>query len=204
MKHVFYLVNVKNKTKIPPLLTTYVNNRIYNNPQCCCIRLGMVQALQITSMDSCTSKKQSKPILPQCNPTNIVSLDCEMVGCGAKGKTSALARCSIVDYLGNIIYDSYIKPMKPVTDYRTKWSGIKRIHLSNATPFPEARKLIKRHLSGKYIVGHDLKNDFHAIKFSTHPLLIKDTSTCLALRHLAGLPEKQKPSLRKLTGRYLN
>ena len=159
-----------------------------------------MQVLEIASMESNASKTHSKPILPQCIPPNIVSLDCEMVGCGIKGKHSALARCSIVDYTGNIIYDSFVKPLKPVTDYRTKWSGIKRTDLSNATPFADARKVIKRHLSGKYIVGHDLKNDFHAIKFTTHPLLVKDTSKCLALRHLAGLPEKQKPSLRKLTG----
>ena len=141
-----------------------------------------------------------KPVLPPCIRPNIVSLDCEMVGCGPKGRISALARCSIVDYQGKIIYDCFIKPIAPITDFRTKWSGIKRKDMVNATPFTEARKLIKKHLHGKYIIGHDLRNDFDAIKMSPHPLLIKDTSKCLALRHLAGLPEQNKPSLKTLTG----
>ena len=162
----------------------------------------MVQSVGSASSDATGSTRATKPILPPCTPDHIVSLDCEMVGCGSKGRISALGRCSIVNYYGEIIYDSYVKPILPVTDYRTKWSGIKRKHLSNAVPFSEAKKLIKHHLSGKYIVGHDLKNDFSALKFTPHPLLIKDTSKCLALRHIAGLPEQQKPSLRTLTGLF--
>jgi DNA polymerase III epsilon subunit-like protein len=160
----------------------------------------MVQSVGEVSNKIAESFKNSKPLLPPCTPDHIVALDCEMVGCGSKGRISALGRCSIVNYHGEIIYDSFVKPILPVTDYRTKWSGIKRKHLSTAVPFSEAKKLIKRHLSGKYIVGHDLKNDFSALKFSPHPLLVKDTSKCLALRHIAGLPEQQKPSLRNLTG----
>ena len=159
----------------------------------------MVQSVGEASNGGKEITTTSKPILPPCKPDNIVSLDCEMVGCGSKGRISALGRCSIVNYCGEIVYDSYVKPVLPVTDYRTKWSGIRRKHLSNAMPFSEARKLIKRHLSGKYIIGHDLKNDFSALKFTPHPLLVKDTSKCIALRHTAGLPDHQKPSLRTLT-----
>jgi len=137
---------------------------------------------------------------PLANPTNLVSLDCEMVGCGAKGRISVLARCSIVDYEGEVVYDSYIKPMMPVTDYRYKYSGIRKKHLVNAPTFAESRVIIKRHLRGKYIVGHDLRNDFTALKIKVDPALVKDTSSCVALRYLAGLPSNKTPSLRKLTG----
>lgn len=145
-------------------------------------------------------KKVSKPVLPPCIPDNIVSLDCEMVGCSEKGRISALGRCSIVNYNGEILYDSYVKPILPVTDHRTKWSGIKRKHLSNATPFSEAIKQIKKILSGKYIIGHDLQNDFSVLNFKPHGCLVLDTAKCHALRHLAGLPVAQRPSLKKLTG----
>lgn len=72
-------------------------------------------------------------------PTNVVAIDCEMVGTGLGGRTSELARCSLVDYHGNVLYDKYICPCQPVTDYRTRWSGIQRHHFQNALPFPEAR-----------------------------------------------------------------
>lgn len=123
-----------------------------------------------------------------------------MVGCGAKGRISVLARCSLVDYHGEVLYDSYIKPMMAVTDYRFKYSGIKRKHLLNAPSFAEARTLIKKHLRGKYIIGHDLRNDFAALKIKVDPTLVRDTSGCVALRYLAGLPSNKKPSLRNLTG----
>jgi hypothetical protein len=36
-----------------------------------------------------------------------------------------LARCSIVNYLGEAVYDKYVKPVETVTDYRTHVSGIR-------------------------------------------------------------------------------
>ena len=58
-----------------------------------------------------------------------VSLDCEMVGTGPAGDFSMLARCSIVNHHGNVLYDSYVAPMDKITDYRTKFSGITAQHL---------------------------------------------------------------------------
>ena len=152
---------------------------------------------------SSEDKIKKKLNLPPRISCNVVAVDCEMVGCGVKGRVSVVARCSIVDYNGNIIYDSYIKPHLPIKDYRTQWSGIKPHHLSNAPTYLEARPLIKKHLSGKYVVGHDLKNDFQVLKVRPHPLLVMDTSQCVALRYLAGFPPKRKPSLRLLAGIFL-
>lgn len=55
-----------------------------------------------------------------------VALDCEMVGLGENGKTSALARCAIVDYDGAVVYDEFVRPPGYVTDFRTKYSGIRK------------------------------------------------------------------------------
>lgn len=85
---------------------------------------------------------RSSPSFSSC-PTAVVALDCEMVGTGPGGRCSELARCSILDYHGNVLYDKYVRPCQPVTDYRTRWSGIRRHHLHNATPFIQAREEVR-------------------------------------------------------------
>ncbi|CAI5662036.1 unnamed protein product [Oreochromis niloticus] len=80
-----------------------------------------------------------KPItMSSGNPSKYVAIDCEMVGTGPK-RLSELARCSIVSYEGDVIYDQFIQPSAQVTDYRTRWSGIRRRDLVNAMPFAQAR-----------------------------------------------------------------
>lgn len=59
-----------------------------------------------------------------CSAGRCVSLDCEMVGTGRTGDFSMLARCSVVNHHGNVLYDSFVAPMDKITDYRTKFSGI--------------------------------------------------------------------------------
>lgn len=85
---------------------------------------------------------RSSPCLSSCT-TTVVALDCEMVGTGPGGRCSELARCSILDYHGNVLYDKYVRPRQPVTDYRTRWSGIRSHHLHNATPFTQAREEVR-------------------------------------------------------------
>ena len=52
-------------------------------------------------------------------------MDCEMVGTGYEGKDSILARVSIVNQFGQCVYDKYVQPVDKVTDYRTRYSGIR-------------------------------------------------------------------------------
>ena len=132
--------------------------------------------------------------------TKIVALDCEMVGVGDK-KLSALARCTIVGYNGDVLYDSYINPGRRVTDYRTRWSGIKPWHLKSAVPLEVACSDIKKILNSKIVVGHDLSNDFHVLGFSHPPCNRRDTAKYKNIRRLAGLT--CQPSLRVLTHRLL-
>ncbi len=58
-----------------------------------------------------------------------IALDCEMVGGGEKGRISMLARCSIVNHRGDVLLDTYVAPVAKVTDYRTRWSGIRARNL---------------------------------------------------------------------------
>uniref|UniRef100_A0A3B4AH06 Uncharacterized protein n=1 Tax=Periophthalmus magnuspinnatus TaxID=409849 RepID=A0A3B4AH06_9GOBI len=73
-----------------------------------------------------------------------LAIDCKMVGAGYKGHISLLARCSIVSYDGDVVYDKFICPMLPITDYRTQWSGIRKSHLHGAMPYNQARKEVRR------------------------------------------------------------
>ncbi|XP_029010507.1 apoptosis-enhancing nuclease [Betta splendens] len=139
-----------------------------------------------------------------CCPSSVVALDCEMVGTGPSGRCSELARCSIVDYHGNVLFDEYVRPCQPVTDYRTRWSGIQRHHLLNAMPFTEARDGVLRILQDKVVVGHSIDSDFRVLDIS-HPChMVRDTSTTWILRQLAGFQRKRCLSLKVLAHKLLN
>jgi len=141
------------------------------------------------------------PTISPC-AENLVALDCEMVGVGAS-KRNALARCSIVDYHGNVIYDQHIKPNEPITDYRTKWSGILPSHMRHAIPFKVARRQILAVLATKIVVGHSLHFDFKILKYRRSPREVRDTAKCILLRTKASFPANQTPSLKKLSSRVL-
>uniref|UniRef100_A0A8D2HXP8 Exonuclease domain-containing protein n=1 Tax=Urocitellus parryii TaxID=9999 RepID=A0A8D2HXP8_UROPR len=68
-------------------------------------------------------------------PGKMVAIDCEMVGTGPKGPVSSLARCSIANYDGDVLYNEYILPPCHIVNYQTKWSGICKKHMVNATSF---------------------------------------------------------------------
>lgn len=138
------------------------------------------------------------------NPHKYLAIDCEMVGTGPKGKNSELARCSIVNYDGDIVYDKFIKPLNQVTDLRTRWSGIRWQDLRNATPFFEAKKEILKILSGKVVIGHAIHNDLKALKYAHPAGLTRDTSRIPLLNKKAGLPETDVASLKRLTKALFN
>uniref|UniRef100_A0A4W4H7K6 Exonuclease domain-containing protein n=1 Tax=Electrophorus electricus TaxID=8005 RepID=A0A4W4H7K6_ELEEL len=132
------------------------------------------------------------------NPSMLVAVDCEMVGTGPGGKYSELARCSLINYYGTVIYDKYILPRLPVTDYRTRWSGITKKHLKGALSFEEARNEILHILKGKVIIGHALHNDFRAMGITVPRHMVRDTSCMKLLRQMCGSSEKEM-SLKRLS-----
>ncbi|MBN3308913.1 AEN nuclease, partial [Amia calva] len=157
-----------------------------------------------SSEASPTASGRSSPCASPCfGPSKLVALDCEMVGTGPKGRCSEVARCSIVGYYGDVLYDKYIQPLQPVTNYRTRWSGIRRHHLLHAIPFKEAQREILKMLKGKIVVGHALHNDFWTLSYFHPRHMTRDTSHQPLLRQRASLPTKDNVSLKNLAKKLL-
>lgn len=112
--------------------------------------------------------------------TRVVAVDCEMVGVGKDGKENALARVSLVNYAGDVLYDKFVKVHEEVVDYRTQWSGIRAPDVSPEStsavePFA-AQQAVGEIIKGRVLVGHALKNDLKVLRLS-HPYRnIRDTS----------------------------
>ncbi|XP_032692669.1 apoptosis-enhancing nuclease [Lontra canadensis] len=137
-------------------------------------------------------------------PSKCVAIDCEMVGTGPRGRVSELARCSVVSYHGDVLYDKYVRPEMPIVDYRTRWSGITQQHMRKAIPFQVAQKEILKLLKGKVVVGHALHNDFQALKYVHPRSQTRDTTYVPSLLQQPGLHTRTRVSLKDLALQLLH
>eukprot|EP00939_MAST-03C_sp_MAST-3C-sp1_P001363 g1363.t1 len=142
---------------------------------------------------------------------NIFALDCEMVGVGHDDR-SILARCTVVNGRGEIVFDRHVRPMKGqiVTNYRTWVSGIRAKDIrygSDALDFRVAQQAVAEIIKGNIVVGHALKNDFSALMMNHSPLLVRDTAKfkpLLRARKQGSFKIKYRPQkLKKLTAEIL-
>lgn len=130
-----------------------------------------------------------------------VAVDCEMVGVGPEpDRDSALARVSIVNYDGEQIYDSYVKPLEEVTDWRTHVSGISPKHMAQARTLREVQTDVCEVLQGRVLVGHAIRHDLEALLLSHPKIDIRDTARHPPYRKLAG---GNSPRLKILASEYL-
>ncbi|OCK83444.1 putative RNA exonuclease [Lepidopterella palustris CBS 459.81] len=134
-------------------------------------------------------------------PGKYIALDCEMVGIGpTPDQDSQLARVSLVNFHGQQVYDSYVLPVVPITDYRTPISGITPAHLAIARPFSLVQKEVAKLLQDRILIGHAIKHDLSALML-THPKRdIRDTSRYPEFRKLA---MGKTPGLKKLVDELL-
>lgn len=113
---------------------------------------------------------------PRASVTPIIALDCEMVGIGPSGFTSMLARISIVNFNGEVLYDKFVLPTDTVTDYRTHASGILPHHLEGGTEFRQVQREVSQIIKHRVMVGHGLINDQEALCISVPPQQLRDTA----------------------------
>ncbi|XP_052000006.1 interferon-stimulated 20 kDa exonuclease-like 2 [Xyrauchen texanus] len=187
-----------------PQFTTTLPDKT-NEPSCSSQTLCQKPTSSVSSTGCTSQGKQTHRVVPgTVGPLKYLAIDCEMVGTGPKGSISELARCSIVSYNGDVIYDKFIKPMNFVTDFRTRWSGIRKQDLRNATPFYQAQKEIVKIMTGKVVVGHAIHNDFKALKYFHPACQTRDTSRIPLLNQKAGLPQYETASLKRLTKAFFN
>ncbi|ELV12658.1 RNA exonuclease 4 [Tupaia chinensis] len=132
--------------------------------------------------------------------TRAVALDCEMVGVGPKGEESIAARVSVVNQHGKCVYDKYVKPTEPVTDYRTAVSGVRPEHLRQGEEFEVVQKEVAEILKGRILVGHALHNDLKVL-FLDHPKKkIRDTQKYKPFKRRV---KSGRPSLKLLSEKIL-
>lgn len=138
---------------------------------------------------------------PSAEAGKYIGIDCEMVGVGpTPDKDSALARISLVNYHGHQLYDSFVLPKEPVTDYRTFVSGITPHILRSARTLEEVQRDVAKLMDGRILVGHAVRHDLDALLLGHPKRDIRDTSRYLKFRKLAG---GRTPGLKKLAREVL-
>ena len=153
----------------------------------------------------CKKEKESnssKEILIDADRfTKYVGLDCEMVGIGIDGKENALARVSIVNSLGECLYDTFVKPSEKVVDFRTSVSGVRLSDVKDAPSYAKVQKKVHDILKGRVLVGHALQNDLKALLLSHSRRQIRDTAKYKPFRKLL---KTKRPALKRLAEVVLN
>lgn len=126
----------------------------------------------------------------------VYALDCEMC---YTTKGLELTRVTIVDTDCKTVYESLVKPLNPIIDYNTRFSGITKEQMDRtSTSILQVQANILHLCNSKTIlIGHSLESDMKALKI-VHSNII-DTSVLFP--HKMGLPHKR--ALKALASEYL-
>lgn len=156
------------------------------------------EGLKDTSVRSSSSDKINAGLSKDVGLSQEVAIDCEMVGVGEdedQEDRSVVARVSIVNFNGEQVYDSFVRPKEFVTDWRTHVSGVSPKNMVAARSFELVQNEVAQILKDRILVGHSVKNDLDVMML-THPKKdIRDTSRFSEFRKYSG---GKSPSLKKL------
>ncbi|KRT80926.1 hypothetical protein AMK59_5062 [Oryctes borbonicus] len=127
----------------------------------------------------------------------VYALDCEMC---YTTKGLELTRVTIIDPDCKTVYESLVKPLNPIIDYNTQFSGITKDQMDRtSTNILQVQANILHLCNSKTIlIGHSLESDMKALKI-IHGCVI---DTAILFPHRLGLPHKR--ALRALASEYLN
>lgn len=153
-----------------------------------------------SSMLTATAVRPNEGLAKDIELGKYIAVDCEMVGVGDGGFGHALARVSIVDFHGQQVYDSYVRPKEKVVDWRTRISGISPKHMATARDFETVQMEVAQVLKGRIIVGHDLRHDLDVLILDHPRKDIRDTAKFSGFKKYGHGP---KPALRVLAREIL-
>ncbi|GMF67307.1 unnamed protein product [Aspergillus oryzae] len=161
--------------------------------------------VQETVLKSITRKNSTASLAPRpdvkISKANEGRSPTSMVGVGPNpDNDSALARVSIVNFNGEQVYDSFVRPKEMVTDWRTHVSGILPKHMVEARSLEQVQKDVAEIMDGRILVGHALRNDLDALLLSHPKRDIRDTSKHPPYRKIAG---GGSPRLKMLASEFL-
>lgn len=137
------------------------------------------------------------PMFLHDNNYGVYAMDCEM--CFTL-QGLELARVTLVNLYGQVVYDTLVKPSSEIIDYNTKFSGITEEDMFNVTKsLPQVQNDLLNFIHAETILmGHGLGNDLRALRL-IHKNVI-DTSVMFP--HYLGLPYRN--GLKTLARRVLN
>lgn len=160
--------------------------------------------LKATERAALAASREAPPPAPLAADA-CVALDCEMVGVGVGGKESVLARCSVVDGAGGVLYDKHVRVVERVSDFRTKYSGVRARDLKadGAVGFAACQAAVADLLDGKILVGHALHNDLKVLLLPHPARSTRDTAKWHPLMRTNGRGKKRPRKLRDLAKEHL-
>ncbi|TVU22287.1 hypothetical protein EJB05_31972, partial [Eragrostis curvula] len=142
-----------------------------------------------------------------------LALGCKMVGAGSDGTLDVLARVCVVNELEEVVFETFVKPLIPVTQYRYERTGIRPEHLRRGVTVKQAQEHVQNLLlageqpwkvrtsrgRARLLVGHGLDHDLEALGMDYPAYLKRDTATYPPLMKTSKLSN----SLKFLTHTYL-
>ncbi|VDD80873.1 unnamed protein product [Mesocestoides corti] len=134
---------------------------------------------------------------PGDRPVNVYAVDCEMVyttgGC-------ELGRVTVVDTNLNVVLDKIVRPLNPIVDANTRFSGLTLDQLAASTTQIMDVQMELLHLwdEDTILIGHSLESDLMALKF----IHSKVVDTSVVFPHRRGPPYKR--ALKTIVGDYLD
>ena len=148
-------------------------------------------------LERCGAETVRRSGAPPGERRRVFGLDCEMVKTTAGAR---VARCTLVDGAGAVVFDELAKPAEKGVDYCTQWSGLDEAALRGvATSVDQVRAaLLETVDADDVLVGHSLDCDLRALGLAHHAC----ADTALLYGHPRGAPYKKK--LKQLAKEFLD
>uniref|UniRef100_A0A1B6E1S5 Exonuclease domain-containing protein n=1 Tax=Clastoptera arizonana TaxID=38151 RepID=A0A1B6E1S5_9HEMI len=120
-----------------------------------------------------------------------------------KKKANMIARISIVDYYGFVVYDRLFKSIWPVIDYRSNYTGLYAGNFTkNAVTLCREKEKLELLLKGNVLVGYGLLHDLTVLGLKHQFSLCRDAATFTKFKR--AIADKTTPTLNELASHFLN